>query len=77
MPTVRILVAAITIVLWVLLAIVDLTWLAVVHDAVTGRTGSYGEMYGPLSFFRPILFWSAAICSVACAISVMIPRRWG
>jgi hypothetical protein len=62
--------AALSIILWILFLVTENLWLSVMTEAVSSKTGTYGEAYGPLSFFRPIFMYGAFICSVVASISI-------
>jgi len=53
------LLSIVIIIFWGLFFWVDKFWNEVIAKAVTEKLGTYGESYGPLSYFRPIIFYSA------------------
>jgi hypothetical protein len=73
MRTVRWCCAAIVGALWALFLWLDYLWQQVLEEAVTEQRGFYGELYGPLSFFRPLALWLAL--GVTILALVMLVRR--
>ncbi len=51
--------AVISLVAWLGFYLLDRTLDGVITDAVTTGTQTYGELYGPLSFWKPIVFWGS------------------
>lgn len=62
--------SAINLVLWLIFVWMDNAWNEVLHEAVLRQEATYGEMFGPISFFRPIVLYSALILTII--ISVLI-----
>jgi len=46
---------------WLLFLFVDYYWQIVITKAVCDQNATYGEMYGPLSFLRPIVLITALV----------------
>jgi hypothetical protein len=66
-PNIEKTLAVITFATWIAFFFVDRLWQQTLAEAVSRQEGTYGEMYGPVSFFRPAFFYSAAFLSLACA----------
>ena len=49
----------IIIIFWGLFIWIDRIWSEVIAGAVADKLGTYGELYGPLSYFRPAALYSA------------------
>jgi len=56
------------IVSWVVFLWIEKLWNEVMEKAVAEKLGTYGELFGPLSFFRPIVLYSAFALTVCLAI---------
>jgi hypothetical protein len=52
---------------WLTFLYLDYLWQQCLTDAVVRQAGTYGEIYGPVSFFRPTVLYSSAGLSLACA----------
>ncbi|QBG47704.1 hypothetical protein EGM51_09975 [Verrucomicrobia bacterium S94] len=50
-------IAPISLFLWLGFYILDQKLCGVISDAVASGSKTYGETYGPLSFWKPIIFW--------------------
>ena len=73
MKKVILLLQIVTIVSWAIFLYIDCLWQEILRDAVTN--GFYGEIYGPLSFFRPILLYSAIALTVLNSILFVIVMK--
>ena len=47
------------IIVWGLFLWIDKLWNEVIGNAVSAKLGTYGELFGPLSFFRPVVLYLA------------------
>jgi hypothetical protein len=56
---------------WCLFLFLDHHFQKVVSQAVLDRNGSYGELYGPLSFFRPAALILSLVLTLATAIMLV------
>ena len=63
--------ATLSIILWLLFLGAEYYWSSVISEAVSNKAGTYGELYGPLSFFRPVFMYGAFICTVIASISIL------
>ena len=63
----RIVVVILLIVSWSAFFVVDYQLAEVIRDAVRERQGMYGEMYGPLSYFRQVFLVASAALSLIAA----------
>lgn len=63
-----------TIVFWILFLWVDKLWNEVIKKAVVEQLGTYGELFGPLSFFRPIILYLALTLTI-CLMVIYIRRN--
>ena len=54
--------------LWSLFLWVDKLWNEVIAKAVIEKLGTYGELFGPLSFFRPIILYLILILTIFLAL---------
>jgi hypothetical protein len=54
---------------WAMFLYLDAFWNACLSQAVAAGSRSYGEIHGPLSFFRPIALFLALGLSLICAAS--------
>ena len=50
--------------LWIAFYFIDSSFQNVVSEAVQRKEGLYGEMYGPLSYFRSLCLHSALIATI-------------
>jgi hypothetical protein len=66
-PTITKTVSILTIVAWGAFLFLDHLWQQCLTEAASRQAGTYGEIYGPVSFFRQTFLYSAAVSSVACA----------
>lgn len=57
-----------TIVFWVLFLIIDVNYGRVMSDAVKMKNGTYGELMGPLSFFRPIFLYGSFLLTLLLVV---------
>ncbi len=48
---------------WIAFLLLDYGYLEVIHQ---GQNGVYGEMYGPLSYFRPIFLSISLLLTLIC-----------
>ena len=53
--------------LWLVFIWMDKIWNDVLHEAVIRKEATYGEMFGPISYFRPKVLY------LAIAVSFIIP----
>ena len=67
--------AVTNILLWVLFFLIDVAWNDVVREAVSAGQKRYGEMYGPLSYFRPRVLYLALATTLSLSGSVFINRK--
>ncbi|MFZ9024476.1 MAG: hypothetical protein ACO3BO_06985, partial [Anaerohalosphaeraceae bacterium] len=56
------------IIAWIVFLWLDKLWNEVMAQAVSEKTGTYGELYGPLSFFRPAVLYLALILTLFLVI---------
>jgi hypothetical protein len=52
--------------MWMAFLCLDSQWNSCLTHAVTEGKKTYGEMYGPLAFFRPVVMYSALSLSLIC-----------
>ena len=64
MKTVLIFSNTVTVIVVLLSVFVDYEWQKVVLNPISGENITYGEMYGPLSYFKPILLYGAVVVVV-------------
>ena len=55
-----------TVTAWAGFLFLDSLWCACLSRAVKEGSRTYGEIYGPLSFFRPLSMYSALALSLLC-----------
>jgi len=67
--------AVATFAVWVMFLYLDALWNACLSQAVAGGDRTYGEIYGPLSFFRPIALFLTLGLSLICAASLAFSSR--
>ncbi len=60
---------------WAVFLDLDSLWGACLRSAVEEGKRVYGEMYGPLSLFRPAAMWTAAALSVGSITLLGFVRR--
>ena len=60
--------------LWFAFVWVDRIWGDVLFDAVSRKQGTLGEIYGPISFFRPVILYSALALTIILSFSLFIMR---
>lgn len=70
MRLLRISLAVLSLIAWVVFLLVDSAY----HQAIVSTAGTYGEMYGPLSFFHPVIKW-IALTATACLCAVELFDR--
>ena len=70
MKKIIILLQIVTILPWAFFLYIDYFWQEILKEAVTN--GFYGEIYGPLSFFRPIFLYSAIALTILNSILFVI-----
>ena len=51
---------------------IDKLWNEVLYQAVGEKLGTYGELYGPISFFRPVALYLALILTLSLVIMNLI-----
>ena len=56
---------------WCLFLWIDKLWNEIMEKAVAEKLGTYGELFGPLSFFRPIVLYTAFTLTVCLAILIL------
>lgn len=66
-PT-KIVICAATVVAWVAFLTLDSQWNACLARAVEEGKKTYGEIYGPLTFFRPVVLYIAFGLSLVCGV---------
>ena len=66
---IRLIVAAITLCFCLAYWVVDSRLI----DMMNNR--SYGELYGPLSYFHPLLFWLLVSSTIVCIAVLLMPMR--
>ena len=76
-PLVLRIVSVANVVLWAEFIWVDLLWNDVIESAVVQRQGLYGELFGPISFFRPILLYTAFGLTVLLAVLTFFQKNKG
>jgi hypothetical protein len=59
---------------WLGFVVLDHHFQKLVEQAVRDRAGTYGELFGPLSFFRPA-FLVLALALTAVALVLLASRR--
>lgn len=62
----KIVLSAATVAAWVAFLFLDVQWNACLSRAVEAGNKTYGEAYGPLSFFRPLVLYVAFSLSLVC-----------
>jgi len=70
MNVVIIILNIIVVVLWSLFLFADFVWQDVMITAVNGRQATYGEAFGPLSYFRPKILYLAF--SLTCLNALLV-----
>jgi len=63
----KITLAITTILIWSAFLYLDSQWNACLRQSVEQGSKTYGELYGPLSFFRPLSMYLALALSLLCA----------
>ena len=75
----RKLIGILTALSWVAFVLMDIQFQKVIERAVADRVGTYGEIIGPLSFFRPVSLWVAlsltALALILLAVSGTSARK--
>jgi hypothetical protein len=71
----RITLAVATAAVWAMFLYLDALWNICLSQAVADGSQTYGEIYGPLSFFRPIALSLALGLSLTCAASLVFSSR--
>lgn len=51
---------------WIAFLLIDFSYLGVIHQAVLDKNGTYGELYGPISYFRPIFLCISLLLTLIC-----------
>lgn len=64
-----------TVMAWAAFLFLDSLWSACLSRAVEEGSKAYGEIYGPLSFFRPLSMYSAWALSLLCAGLLVIGSK--
>ncbi len=54
---------------------VDRAWQDCISAAVASKSGTYSEVYGPLSAFRPLALYSSCLLSFLCALLTVFNCR--
>jgi hypothetical protein len=62
------------IVFWGLFLWLDKLWNEVIAEAVVKKMATYGELFGPLSFFRPAILY-LALALTLCLTIVNMKRK--
>ena len=70
----RIVVVILLILSWSGFFVVDYQLAELIRDAVRERQGVYGEMYGPLSYFRRVFLVASAALSLIAAGLLLFGR---
>jgi hypothetical protein len=60
---------------WITFIVIDYHWNRAISEAVELRQGTYGEIFGPLSFFRPIALYSSFCLSLFTSILEIISMK--
>ena len=62
--------------LWTVFIWIDRIWNDVLREAVLRKEATYGEMFGPISYFRPkILFMAFALTVIIPILVFTIPNN--
>ena len=56
---------------WISFLFLDSLWNRTLREAVSAASGTYGELYGPLSFFRPAAMYFAFVVSIVSALMLI------
>jgi hypothetical protein len=64
-----------TIAAWLAFLCLDSQWTACLTRAAEEGTKTYGEMYGPLTFFRPVVMYAALSLSLVCGAWLAIGAK--
>ena len=75
MKALRTLAAVLTLVCWFGFLALDALWRSVVWEAVSRREGTFGELYGPVSFFRPVALYAALAGTLLCVVLLLTTNR--
>ena len=67
--------AIINIIFWAIFIFVDKAWNNVLAEAVSSGQKTYGELYGPLSFFRPAILYGALLLTTILSGIIIITRK--
>jgi len=57
---------------WGIFILIDKAWNNVIMEAVSNGEKTYGELFGPLSFFRPLALYGSLIITIILSITVII-----
>jgi hypothetical protein len=71
----RVALAVATVGAWCVFLYLDALWSECLQRAAEDGKKVYGEMYGPLSFFRPISMWTAVTLSVVTATWLALKKE--
>lgn len=62
----------INLLLWLAFLWIDRIWYDVLYNGVVEKQGTLGELAGPVSFFRPVILYSALTLAVILLFSLFI-----
>jgi len=57
---------------WAMFILIDKAWHNVISEAVSAGQKTYGEMFGPLSFFRPLALYGSLLITMTLSCAVII-----
>jgi hypothetical protein len=72
---VKITIAVASVLAWAAFLYLDAQWNACIGRAVEEGKKTYGELYGPLAFFRPLSMYSAFALSLACVALLVFQAK--
>ncbi len=62
--------SGINLILWITFIWLDNIWNDVLKEAVTRKDGVYGELFGPVSYFRPKILFLAILFTIIVVIMI-------
>ena len=60
---------------WLIFILLDKAWNNVITEAVSAGQKTYGELFGPLSFFRPLALWASLLLTILLTGAILINRK--
>jgi hypothetical protein len=72
----RELIAILNVLLWSIFLWMDKLWNNFLEDAISRKEGIvYGELYGPLSYFRPKILFLSYVATLVLAVMIFYKKK--